>query len=80
MAGGRQATLARVLTGVEVAALDEASAKQVGELLAQTRGSDIVDAHVGLLVDIDDTVLTSDADDIGRILRSRGVRARVAVV
>jgi hypothetical protein len=76
-AGGRQATLARVLTGVNVAALDGASARRMGELLAKTRGSDVVDAHVGLLVNRGDTVLTSDADDIAQILRSRGVTATV---
>ena len=44
--GRRQANLARVLPGIHVAALDDVSAKRVGELLRQNRTDDLVDAHV----------------------------------
>lgn len=40
--GARQANLARVLTGVEVAALDLAAAKRIGPVLGATGTSDAV--------------------------------------
>src|ERR1700730_18144542 len=49
--GGKQANLARVLSGLDIAALEEASAKKVGELLGANRTSDLVDAHVALLAE-----------------------------
>lgn len=75
--GSRQANLARVLAGVEVAALDDGTARKVGELLRQNRSDDIVDAHVALLVQANDGVLTSDEQDIKALLRTRKVRARL---
>jgi hypothetical protein len=79
-AGGRQANLARVLAGVDTVALDGPSGRRVGEILARTRGVDVVDGHVGLIVAAGDTVLTSDPGDIRAILRVRSVRAAVRTV
>ena len=78
--GGRQANLARVLPGVDIAALDEVAAKKVGELLRASHSTDLVDAHVALLVTQDGSVLTSDDDDIKALLRARRVKARVVHV
>jgi hypothetical protein len=78
--GGRQANLARVLPGVDVVALDELTAKRVGELLRASDSSDLVDAHVALLVTQDGSVLTSDDDDVKALLRSRRLKARVVHV
>lgn len=78
--GSRQANLARILSGVDVDALDDATARRVGELLRQNRSDDPVDAHVALLVQPDDEVLTSDEPDLKALLRSRKVRARVVRV
>lgn len=78
--GARQANLARVLPGVDVAALDESTARKVGELLRQNRSDDLVDAHVALLVQPDDRVLTSDRPDIQALLRSRKVKATIVLV
>lgn len=75
--GNRQVNLARVLPGVEVVALDEVAAKKVGELLGANRSSDLVDAHVALLVQPEGTVLTSDEPDIKALLRTRRVKAIV---
>jgi hypothetical protein len=75
--GRRQANLARVVSGVDIDGLDGASAKKVGELLRANRSDDLVDAHVALLVQPADQVLTSDEPDIKSLLRTRRVRARI---
>lgn len=75
--GRRQANLARILSGVDVDALDDGVARKIGELLRQNRSEDLVDGHVALLVEPEDQVLTSDEPDIKALLRSRKVRARV---
>ena len=71
----RQVNLARVLTGVDIAALDDIAAKKVGELLRANVTSDLADAHVALVVQPQDRVLTSDEDDIKALLRTRRVKA-----
>lgn len=77
--GPRQAQLRRFLRGCEVVPLDERSAHSVGRLLASSRTSDIVDAHVVLIaVACGAAVLTGDVDDIERLARATG--ARIAVV
>jgi len=76
-AGRRQADLARALPGVEVAVLDELAAKKVGELLGSSGTSDLVDAHVALLVLPGGKVLTSDEPDFKALLRARRVKATV---
>lgn len=54
---------------VEVVAMDEDQARQVGRLLAATGTSDITDAHVALCaLRRDAAVLTSDPDDIRRLV------------
>ena len=73
--GSRQANLARVLTGIDVAALDMQTGRSVGEVLALSRTADVVDGHLGFIVRSGDTVLTSDTNDIKKILSARGVSA-----
>lgn len=66
----RQARLAAFLKqpNVDVVAMDEAQARDVGLLLAKTGTSDITDAHVAVCaVRLDATVMTSDPDDIRRL-------------
>jgi hypothetical protein len=70
-----QVNLARLLTGVAIAALDDVAAKRVGELLRANGTSDLADAHLALLVQPQDRVLTSDEDDIKALLRTRRVKA-----
>jgi len=67
--------LARTLTGIDIAALDQGAGRRIGELLKRSASSDVVDGHLALLVDPGDTVLTSDVDDITRLLDARGVQA-----
>ena len=76
----RQVNLARVLTGVDVAAVDDVAAKKVGELLRANGTSDLADAHVALLVQPQNRVLTSDEADINALLRTRRVKAIIVRV
>lgn len=79
--GSRQANLARSLQGVHIAPLDAMIGRRVGELLARSGTSDVVDAHLALLVNAGDTVLTSDEPDIKQLLTARGlVDVQVVVV
>ena len=75
--GPRQANLARVLPGVDIAALDDISSKRVGELLRENRTDDLVDAHIALLVRSEDQMLTSDERDMKALLRTRRVKATI---
>ncbi len=67
-------------SGADVAALDDAAAKNVGELLRASGTTDLVDAHVALLVQVEGTVLTRDDADIEALLRTRKVDAAVVHV
>jgi len=62
--GPREALLAKALAGVEVRPLDWALGRAAGELLAATRGADVIDAALVLLGDDGDHIITSDPDDI----------------
>jgi hypothetical protein len=73
--GSLQANLARVLTGFDVASLDVQTGRSVGEVLALSRTPDVIDGHLGVIVRSGDTVLTSDTNDIKKILSARGVSA-----
>ena len=75
--GRRQANLARVLAGVDMAALDDITSKRLGELLRDSRTDDLVDAHLALLARSGDQVLTSDEPDIKALLRTRRVKATI---
>ncbi|MHB1781794.1 MAG: PIN domain-containing protein [Acidimicrobiales bacterium] len=75
--GRRQANLARVLPGLDVAALDEIAGRRVGELLGANGTNDLVDAHVALLIEPGGSVLTSDEPDIKELLRTRRVEATI---
>lgn len=78
--GARQANLARVLGGVDERDLDPRSARRIGELLREAGTSDAVDGHVALLAAAGDAVLTSDPDDLRKLLAVRGVEATVILV
>jgi hypothetical protein len=78
--GRKQANLARVLAGVGIEPLSKDDGKRIGELLAQAGSSDVVDAHVALMAAPADLILTSDPGDIRKLLRVRGVSARVQAV
>lgn len=75
--GARQARLARALPMIDVLDVDLASAQAAGEVLAESGGSDVVDALVALATRPGDQVLTSDPDDLGVLLDARRVKATV---
>ncbi len=74
---GRQARLAALLKAVDVCDVDADAARAAGVLLAESGAVDVVDATVALLVAPGDQLLTSDPDDLGRLLEARSVRATV---
>jgi hypothetical protein len=78
--GSRQVNLVRLLSGVDVVALDNLAGRRIGELLGASRTPDVVDAHVALLVEPGDTLLTSDPDDLIRLLHVRRVKASIVQV
>lgn len=78
--GRKQANLARVLAGIGIEPLSKDDGRRIGELLAQAGSSDVVDAHVALMAAPADLILTSDPGDIRKLLRARGVSARVQPV
>jgi hypothetical protein len=61
---GRQATLARLLAGVDVQALDDGLGRQAGVLLGVAGRADVIDAAVVLLAHDGDEIFTSDPGDL----------------
>ncbi|MFT4010604.1 MAG: hypothetical protein QM655_11250 [Nocardioidaceae bacterium] len=78
--GGRQALLARALAGVSVIPIDVQLGKATGELLAVSSTSDVNDAALALLANPGDQVITSDPDDLGRLLATRRVDVEILSV
>lgn len=78
--GARQARLARVLDMTQVLAVDLLEAQAAGLLLGRAGTADVVDALLALAVRPGDQVLTSDPDDLGRLVRERRVPADVVLV
>ncbi|MBV9010997.1 MAG: hypothetical protein JO272_02910 [Pseudonocardiales bacterium] len=76
----RQAHLARTLAGVAAPPLDLDTGKRLGLLLGATDSCDVVDAHVALLARAGDRVLTSDPEDLRRLLDALAVDASVVCV
>jgi hypothetical protein len=75
---GNTPVIARLLQACEVDLLDEVSAKRVGELLAKSRTADVVDATVVLgAVARRDVILTSDPDDIARLVAATASKIAV---
>ncbi len=78
--GRRQALLAKLLVATRVDAPDEATARRAGALLLQTRTRDVVDALVVGLARDGDSILTSDPDDLARLLAATKVHATILKV
>lgn len=74
---GRQVSIARLLDGVEVAALDGALGRRAGALLARTGTSDVIDAAIVLLAGDDDEILTSDPDDLATLAAASGTHVEL---
>ena len=67
-AAGRQARLSQLLRAVEVVPVDLALARDAGILLGRTGLSDAVDATVAALARDGDQILTSDPNDLRRLV------------
>jgi predicted nucleic acid-binding protein len=77
----RQAQLRRFLTGCEVVPLGETEAHEAGRLLGITKTSDVVDAVVVTTAFRKKaTILTSDPDDIKRLVRASGREVPVVAI
>jgi predicted nucleic acid-binding protein len=66
---GRQVSLARLLTSVRVIPIDAELGRRCGELLGKSRTSDPIDAAVVLMARPQETIVTSDPDEIRQLAR-----------
>ena len=76
----RQAVLAIVLAGVDVAPLDDRLGRRAGVLLGRAGASDVVDAALVLLAADGDEILTSDPDDLRPLAAAAGVHVELVPV
>jgi predicted nucleic acid-binding protein len=77
----KQAQLRRFLTGCVVVPLEEAEAHEAGRLLGITKTADVVDAVVvTTALRQNATILTSDPDDLGRLVRASGREVAVVAI
>lgn len=76
----RQTRLARLLAMIDVRGAHLAEARAAGELLAATGSADVVDALLALLPVPGDQLLTSDPDDLRRLVGERGIPVTVVPV
>ena len=77
----QQAQLRRFLTGCLVVLLDESQAHEAGRLLGKSRTADVVDAVVvTIALRHKAMILTSDPDDIKRLVRASGREVAVVAV
>ena len=77
---GRQALLARLLAGVEVAPVDDSLGRRAGMLLARTGLSDAIDATVVCLAADGDDILTSDAGDLRTLAEAAEIHVELIPV
>jgi hypothetical protein len=77
--GPRQASLARMMAGCDVEAMNEGQARSVGELAGRAGHDDVVDVAVveGALRRGGDVVVTSNADHIRKVAEAAGVQLRI---
>ena len=75
--GPKQANLSRVLAAVFEAPLNDSASRTIGALCANTKTSDVVDAHVAVLTGDGDVLFTSDVGDLKRLVRARGKTAEI---
>lgn len=76
----RQARLTRALAGIVEHSLDPSRARRIGLLLAATETSNVMDAAVLSLGRKGDTLVTSDAGDLTRLVASDRADIRILVV
>jgi hypothetical protein len=77
---GRQVAVARLLSGVEVAPVDDLLGRRAGVLLALAGRSDAIDAAVVCLARDGDDILTSDPDDLRDLAQAAGLHVELIPV
>jgi predicted nucleic acid-binding protein len=78
---GNQPLIARLLQNCRIEALDETLAKKAGKLLGASRSSDVVDAVVvASAARRGDAIVTSDPDDIERLMAAVGPKLVVVAI
>jgi hypothetical protein len=77
---GKQAPLARLLAGVEVAPIDGSLGRRAGMLLARSGQSDAIDSAVVCLAGDGDDILTSDPGDLRGLAEAAGVHIELIAV
>jgi hypothetical protein len=77
---GRQAQVARLLAGVDVAAIDNSTGRRAGMLLARSGQSDAVDASVVCLAADGDDILTSDPGDLRALAEAADIHIELIPV
>jgi hypothetical protein len=75
--GPKQARLARVLVGVFEVPLNDSVSRAIGALCADTHTSDVVDAHLAVLMHDGDVLFTSDVGDLRKLTKSLGVAVEI---
>jgi predicted nucleic acid-binding protein len=77
-----QARLAKALSGMELIVTDGPKSRRAGELLARAGTSDVIDALVALAAQDrpGHEVLTSDPEDIHRLLQALDIHRTIRVV
>lgn len=78
--GSRQALLARGLAGVAVVPLDLDLGKATGRLLAESATNDVNDAALAILANPGDRMFTSDPENLGHLMATRGVNTTIVTV
>lgn len=69
---GRQARLARALSGIGVRAIDDELGREAGVLLGRARTSDVIDAALVLIAQDGDEIFTSDETDLRDLAAAAG--------
>lgn len=74
---GRQARVGRLLRAVDVRSIDQADGREAGVLVGQAGTDDVIDATVVLMARPGDRIVTSDRQDISRLLTAADRRALI---
>ncbi len=77
---GRQAPLARLLAGTDVAPVDDRLGRRAGMLLARGGQSDAIDATVVCLAADGDDILTSDPGDLRALAEAAEIHVELVPV
>jgi hypothetical protein len=77
---GRQASVARLLAGVDIAPIDDSLGRGAGMLLARTGRADAIDAAVVCLAVDGDDIVTSDPGDLRILAEAAGVHVELIPV